>query len=140
MENSINQKIINEISEKNKDNNNEIIELTNIVNSLTDELNRKEEEIIKIKNNNENNLIAVLAIYKNIIITDFGQEVDEIYKLILLNYNGGTIATTFSHGLMKDTKFDVDLVELNGRKRKKRKRKEKRRKFKKTTRFIGDAT
>ena len=51
MENSINQKIINEISEKNKDNNNEIIELTNIVNSLTDELNRKEEEIIKIKNN-----------------------------------------------------------------------------------------
>ena len=51
VENSINQKIINEISEKNKDNNNEIIELTNIVNSLTDELNRKEEEIIKIKNN-----------------------------------------------------------------------------------------
>ena len=61
MENSINQKLINEISEKNRDNNTEIIELTNLVNSLTDELNRKEEEIIKIKNNKsirkkENNL------------------------------------------------------------------------------------
>ena len=80
------------------------------------EFQKKEEEIIKIKNNNENNVIAVLAIYKNIIITDFGQEVDEIYKLILLNYEGGTISKTISHGLMIDKRFDVDLVELNGRK------------------------
>ena len=51
MEESINQKLIKEISEKTRDNNIEIIELTNIVNSLTDELNRKEEEIINMKNN-----------------------------------------------------------------------------------------
>ena len=50
-EQSINQKLIKEISEKNRDNNIEIIELTNIVNSLTDELNKKEEEIINMKNN-----------------------------------------------------------------------------------------
>ena len=49
--NLINQKLINEITEKNKDNNSKIIELTNIVNQLTEELNKKEEEIIKIKNN-----------------------------------------------------------------------------------------
>ena len=76
---------------------------------------KKEEEIIKSKkDNNEQNSINVLAIYKKINITDYGQEVDEIYKILLLNYNGGTISTTISHGLMKDTKFDVELVELNG--------------------------
>ena len=74
----------------------------------------KEEGIIKNKNNNEKDLDAILAIYKQINITDYGQEVDEIYKIKLLNYSGGTISTTISHGLMKDTKFDVELVELNG--------------------------
>ena len=49
--NLINQKLINEITEKNKENNSKILELTNIVNQLTEELNKKEEEIIKIKNN-----------------------------------------------------------------------------------------
>ena len=53
--NSLNQKLIKEITEKNKDNNSKIIDLTNIVNHLTDELNKKEEEIIKIKNNEKRN-------------------------------------------------------------------------------------
>ena len=53
--NSVNQKLIKEITEKNKDNNSKIIDLTNIVNHLTDELNKKEEEIIKIKNNEKRN-------------------------------------------------------------------------------------
>ena len=35
--NSLNQKLIKEITEKNKDNNSKIIDLTNIVNHLTDE-------------------------------------------------------------------------------------------------------
>ena len=52
---STNQKLINEISEKNKDNNIKILELTNIVNILTDELNKKEEELIIIKNNSKRN-------------------------------------------------------------------------------------
>ena len=53
--NSVNQKLIKEITEKNKDNNSKIIDLTNILNHLTDELNKKEEEIIKIKNNEKRN-------------------------------------------------------------------------------------
>ena len=53
--NSVNQKLIKEITEKNKDNNSKIIDLTNIVNHLTDESNKKEEEIIKIKNNEKRN-------------------------------------------------------------------------------------
>ena len=53
--NSVNQKLIKEITEKNKDNNSKIIDLTNIVNHLTDELNKKEEEKIKIKNNEKRN-------------------------------------------------------------------------------------
>ena len=55
--NSTNQKLINEISEKNMENNSKILELTNIVNSLTDELNKKEEEIIIMKNNGKRNEI-----------------------------------------------------------------------------------
>ena len=53
--NLINQKLIKEITEKNKYNNSKIVDLTNIVNHLTDELNKKEEEIIKIKNNEKRN-------------------------------------------------------------------------------------
>ena len=33
-----------------------------------------------------------------------------------MNYDGGFISSSLSYGLMLDTKFDVDLVELNGKK------------------------
>ena len=49
--NKKNKKLINEIDDKNKENNIKIIEYTNIINNLQDELNKKEEEIINIKNN-----------------------------------------------------------------------------------------
>ena len=57
IEDSINKRLINEISEKNKENNIKIIELTNIVNNLREELNRKEEEIMRIKNEKDKNKI-----------------------------------------------------------------------------------
>ena len=84
MENSINQKLINEISEKNRDNNSKIIELTNIVNSLTDELNRKEEEIIKIRNNHnknksENNIETSLE--KERIIKEYEKKINNIINI-----------------------------------------------------------
>ena len=84
MENSINQKLINEISEKNRDNNSKIIELTNIVNSLTDELNRKEEEIIKIRNNHnknksENNMETSLE--KERIIKEYEKKINNIINI-----------------------------------------------------------
>ena len=84
MENSINQKLINEISEKNRDNNSKIIELTNIVNSLTDELNRKEEEIIKIrsnhnKNKSENDMETSLE--KERIIKEYEKKINNIINI-----------------------------------------------------------
>ena len=81
------------------------------------EFKNKEEEIIANKRNNtKERSIAFLAIYKEINITEYGQDVDELFKVILLNYDGGLFSQSLSYGLMVDTKFDIDLVELNGRK------------------------
>jgi hypothetical protein len=84
MENSINQKLINEISEKNIDNNSKIIELTNIVNSLTDELNRKEEEIIKIRNNHNKNKSEndmETSLEKERIIKEYEKKINNIINI-----------------------------------------------------------
>ena len=76
-----------------------------------------EDEIITNKQNRSGaREINVLAIYKRVIITDNGQDIDELFKFKLSNYDPGTFSTNISHGLMKDTKFDVNLVELNGKK------------------------
>ena len=81
------------------------------------EYKEKEEEIIATKQNNSGaRVINVLAIYKKVIITDEGQDIDEIFIFKLTNYDPGTFSSNISHGLMKDTKFDVNLVELNGKK------------------------
>ena len=53
--NKTNQTLINEISKANDDNNVKVIELTNIINILTDELNQKEEQILILKGNSEKN-------------------------------------------------------------------------------------
>lgn len=76
-----------------------------------------EDEIITNKQNRSGaREINVLAIYKKVIITDNGQDIDELFKFKLSNYGPGTFSTNISHGLMKNTKFDVNLVELNGKK------------------------
>ena len=78
---------------------------------------KKEDEIIATKQNSSGaRVINVLAIYKKVIITDEGQDIDELFKFKLTNYDPGTFSTDISHGLMKNTKFEVNLVELNGKK------------------------
>ena len=78
---------------------------------------KKEDEIITTKQNSSGaRVINVLAIYKKVIITDEGQDIDELFKFKLTNYDPGTFSTDISHGLMKNTKFEVNLVELNGKK------------------------
>ena len=74
-----------------------------------------ENQIILNKSNTNEMKIIVLAIYKKITFTDYGQEIDELYKIKVINYGGGTKITNYSLGLMTNTQFDVDLVELNGK-------------------------
>ena len=80
------------------------------------EFKKKEEEIINNKNYNKESSIAILAIYKKVVITEFGQEIEELFKLKLLNYEGGAFSSTYTRGLLLDTKYEVELVELNGMK------------------------
>jgi len=82
--NLTNQKIIKEISEKNKENNIKILELTNIVNSLTDELNKKEEEIIIMKENSKRNEIEnnnELKDEKERIIKEYEKKINNILNI-----------------------------------------------------------
>ena len=80
------------------------------------EFRKKEKEIILNKNNNKENSVIILGIYKNIVFTEYGQLIDELYKIKLINFKEGTSLSIYSLGLMLDTKYEVDLVELNGKK------------------------
>ena len=78
---------------------------------------KNEDEIITTKqNNSQASEVNILAIYKKIIITDYGQDIDELYKLKLSNFEPGAFLPKISHGLLKETKYEIDLVELNGKK------------------------
>jgi len=68
--NKTNESLINEISKENENNNIKIIELTNIINSLTDELNHKDEQILMLKGNTKKN--------ENILQNEFEDEKDNI--------------------------------------------------------------
>ena len=74
-----------------------------------------EENIIRNKKRNGKGNLIILGIYKNVKITDYGQEIEEINKIIALNIDQGHFYPTYSQGLMKDIKFEVDLVTLNGK-------------------------
>ena len=80
------------------------------------EFREYESQIISNKNDNKENSIIILAIFKNINITDYGQEIFFLFKIKLINCNAGTLITTYSLGLMLDTEYSVDSVELNGKK------------------------
>ena len=70
--------------------------------------------IRKQEMNNQPNL-NYLAKYKKIVMTGYGQDIDEIDLMKLSNYNDGKYLTSFSVGLYKDIKNEIDLVELNGK-------------------------
>ena len=78
---------------------------------------KSEDEIIATKqNNSKTSEQNILAIYKKIIITDYGQDIDELFKFKLSNYAPGSFLSKLSRGLLKDIKYEINLVELNGKK------------------------
>ena len=79
------------------------------------ELRQKEKEIMAYKNNIKESSVIILGIFKVIVFTEYGQQIDELFKVKLINYNGGTLLPTYSFGLILDIKYNVDLVELNGK-------------------------
>ena len=82
--NKTNQTLINEISKANDDNNVKVIELTNIINILTDELNQKEEQILILKGNSEKNEALVqneINEEKDNICFEYEKKIDNILNI-----------------------------------------------------------
>ena len=80
------------------------------------EYRSKEYDIIKKKETNNNIGINTLAKYKKVVITNYGQEIEELYKIKISNYPSRNYIPNFTYGLLLDTKYEIELVELNGEK------------------------
>ena len=80
------------------------------------EFKSKENDIIKLKDANNNIGFNILAKYMKFNITNYGQEIEELYKIKVLNYPSRNYILNFNHGLLLDTKYEIVLVELNGEK------------------------
>ena len=80
------------------------------------EFKNKEYEIIKKKETNNKITINTLAKYKKVVITDYGQEVEDLYKIKISNFPSYNYIPNFTYGLLLDTKYEIELVELNGEK------------------------
>ena len=80
------------------------------------EYKNKENDIIKIKEANNNIGHNILAKYIKYNITNYGQEIEELYKIKVSNYPSRNYLINFNHGLLQDTKYEIELVELNGEK------------------------
>ena len=77
-------KLENEISKANDDNNIKDIELTNIINLLTDELNQKEEQILILKGNSEKNEALIqneIDEEKDNICSEYEQKINNILNI-----------------------------------------------------------
>jgi len=74
-----------------------------------------EGKIIRKKTTYGKGNLKILGRYKNVKITDYGQEIEEIYKVIAVSLDQDQFSSILSTGLMKDIKFEVDLVTLNGK-------------------------
>ena len=86
-----------------------------IYNYIPEYLQRENQIILNKSNTNESKII-VLAIYKKIIFTEYGQEIDELYKIKVINYPGGSYVTSYYFGLLQNIQYDIVSVEVNGRK------------------------
>jgi len=83
--NNTNETLMNEISKANEDNNIKVIELTNIVNMLTDELNQKEEQLLILKGNSKKNEISRynnIDEEKDIISRDYENKIKNILNTV----------------------------------------------------------
>ena len=73
------------------------------------------QNIIRNKEKDNQPNLNYLAKYKKVVITDYGQDIDEINFMKVSNYKSGQYITSFSIGLYKDVKNQIDSVELNGK-------------------------
>ena len=80
------------------------------------EFKSKEKDIINIKESNNEIKINILSRYKKVLITDYGQEIEDLYKIKISNFFTNYYSSGISYPLMLDTKYKIDLVELNGQK------------------------
>ena len=80
------------------------------------EYKAQEYDIINLKETNNKIQLNILAKYKKVVITNFGQEVEDLYKIKISNYPTQTYISNLNYPLLLDTKYEVELVELNGEK------------------------
>ena len=80
------------------------------------EFKSKEDNIIKMKESNNKIAVNILARYKKVIITNYGQEVEDIYKIKISNYETKVYSVNINYPLILNKRYEVDLVELNGQK------------------------
>jgi len=80
------------------------------------EFKSKEDDIINKKEKDNNIKINILARYKKVVITDYGQEIEDIYKVKLSNYPTKIFCSTIAYPLILNSKYEINSVELNGKK------------------------
>ena len=80
------------------------------------EFKSKEDNIIKMKESNNKIAVNILARYKKVIITNYGQEVEDIYKIKISNYETKVYCVNLNYPLIVNQRYEVNLVELNGQK------------------------
>ena len=73
------------------------------------------QNIIRTQEQNKKSALNFIVNYKKVVITDYGQDIEEINLMKISNYKPGQYLSNFSLGFYKDTKNEVDLVELNGK-------------------------
>ena len=69
-----------------------------------------------MKESNNKIAVNILARYKKVIITNYGQEVEDIYKIKISNYQTNVYSVNIDYPLILNKRYEVDLVELNGQK------------------------
>ena len=80
------------------------------------EFRREENDTIKLKESDYKIAINILARYKKVVITDYGQEIEDIYKIKLSNYPSKMPCCKISYQLEWNFKYEINIVELNGQK------------------------
>ena len=73
------------------------------------------QNIIRRKEANKAKGFNIIAKYKKIVITDYGQDIEEIILRKTSNYDSGEYLPGFSIGFYKDTRYEIDIAELNGK-------------------------
>ena len=78
------------------------------------EFKSKEDDIIKKKEADNKMAINILARYKKVVITDYGQEIEDIYKVKLSYYPSKIFSQTITYPLILNSKYEINSVKLNG--------------------------